>query len=93
MPRTVDTVFREKFEVDEIEPQEDIQAEKATALPQPKPPTDQERQEHFLTHLPFHRWCEICVRSKGQEDYHTGTSKTPKVSIIHVGYGFLRLED
>ena len=38
--------------------------------PEPQPPSEQERRSHELTHLPFQRWCEVCVRSQSVEDVH-----------------------
>ena len=35
----------------------DVQARAARGLSQPKQPTEMERAEHFLTHLPFRGWC------------------------------------
>ena len=35
----------------------------------PSKPTDEERREHELTHLPFRSWCRHCVRGRGREEY------------------------
>ena len=34
----------------------------------PKAPSEEERKEHELTHLPFRSWCRHCVRGRGKEE-------------------------
>ena len=34
-------------------------------LPVPEPPTEQERKDHELTHLPARPWCIVCQLAKG----------------------------
>ena len=36
----------------------------------PGEPTEQEREEHELTHIPFRAWCGACVGGKAQNDPH-----------------------
>ena len=48
----------------------------------PAKPTQQERAEHELTHLPFRNWCPTCVANKGRADNHPKqTSKMPVVQF------------
>ena len=66
--------------------QEDIddqeEAKKAKGLPTPPQPTEQERMEHELTHLPYRSWCPVCVRSKGRADNHPKQhSKSPVIQV------------
>ena len=49
----------------------------------PKPPTDEERQTHSLTHQPYQPWCELCVMHRGRQDPH------PKSSHEHGGHSVL----
>ena len=35
-------------------------------LPSPNEPSQQERDLHDLTHLPYRRWCSVCVQAKRQ---------------------------
>ena len=49
----------------------------------PKPPTDEERQAHSLTHEPYQPWCELCVMHRGRQDPH------PKSSHEHGGHSVL----
>ena len=46
------------------------QGERSRPLPQPKLPSQQEDQEHELTHIPYHSWCVHCVRGAGRSDAH-----------------------
>jgi len=36
----------------------------------PRQPSEEERREHNLTHLPFRNWCPHCVRGRGREADH-----------------------
>ena len=36
-------------------------ARRAKGLKSPESPSEEELQEHLLTHLPYKDWCEICV--------------------------------
>ena len=48
----------------------DVTARKPKALTSPLEPTQQERELHNLTHLPYRSWCEICVKAKGPKKLH-----------------------
>ena len=39
-------------------------------LRDPGAPTEEEKEEHNATHIPYRVWCPICVESKGKEDPH-----------------------
>ena len=56
--------------------------EKAKGIPAPRQPTEQERIEHELTHLPYRSWCPLCVQGKGRADNHPKQhSKTPVIQV------------
>ena len=56
-------------------------------LPSPDKPTKQERELHELTHLPYQRWCSVCVQAKGKHAPHpTSQDRTP---IIKLDVAFL----
>ena len=38
--------------------------------PVPEQPTDEQRAEHELTHVPFKKWCDYCVSSRSRRDAH-----------------------
>ena len=52
----------------------DLQAAQAPAVPRgltgPREPTQEEREQRSLTHLPYQSWCSFCVLSKTRADPH-----------------------
>jgi hypothetical protein len=55
-----------------------LDARRAKPLAVPSEPTEQERQLHKLTHLPYRTWCPICVAAKGKLSQHrTSELKQP----------------
>ena len=72
--------YKDEFITDE--PEEQQEAKGAKGVPTPQQPTEQERREHELTHLPYRSWCPTCVQSKGRQDNHPKqTSKTPGIQV------------
>ena len=60
----------------------DLLGRKAKGLKVPKEPTDQEREAHNMTHVPYATWCPICVKAKGKEDHHkTCVLKDPAIQV------------
>ena len=41
----------------------------------PGNPTNDEIEEHNLTHCPYRSWCPICVEAHGREDPHYRNTK------------------
>lgn len=39
-------------------------------VPQPRQPSDEERAQHCISHVPERAWCEACIRGRGKEDAH-----------------------
>ena len=37
-------------------------------LPNPIKPSAEGIEKHFVTHLPYRSWCEVCTRAIGRED-------------------------
>jgi hypothetical protein len=69
----------------------DFKAQRPRQLSVPKEPTEQERQEHELTHLPFRSWCELCVKSKSKHSHsRTLTDRQP---VVQVDYAFMTSEN
>ena len=74
--------FKDEFITEDIDEQQE--ARKAKGIPAPRQPTEQERMEHELTHLPYRSWCPLCVQGKGRADNHPKQhSKTPVISSRH----------
>jgi hypothetical protein len=56
-------------------------------------PTQQEREAHRATHLPYRAWCEECVMASKANPAHRLTKKeSPEIPEVGVDYGFLREE-
>ena len=36
----------------------------------PGAPTEQQKEDHYRSHIPFRSWCPVCVKAKGREDMH-----------------------
>ena len=69
MKRDVGNVGEQGLEADESEEEESGQR-KVIKLNDPKEPSEQEKKEHEMTHLPFRSWCRHCVRGRGKEAAH-----------------------
>ena len=41
----------------------------------PHSPTEEEKERHYTTHLPYRSWCPICVQARGKEDSHKSAKK------------------
>ena len=65
----------------------DVQARVARGLLQPKQPTELERAEHFLTHLPFRSWRTRCVQAKSRQN-HSAKLRT-KQPVLQMDYSFI----
>ena len=35
-------------------------------LPDPKMPSKEEAEQHYLTHISFRNWCQYCIQGKGK---------------------------
>ena len=46
------------------DPEQLRETQPARGLPVPRQPSQHEREEHELTHLPFRAWCKTCVAAK-----------------------------
>ena len=77
---------------------EDIQCEpcevseeamKIRKLVDPKRPSQQEVDEHYLSHLPFRNWCPHCMRGKAKElDCRKSDGASGDMPEFHVDYCF-----
>ena len=59
---------------EQVEAEEEETAEAGVRRPlkmqDPREPSDEERREHYLTHLPYRSWCKYCVGGRGKEAPH-----------------------
>ena len=64
------------------------EAKLPTSLDIPEPPSQQERELHELTHLPYRNWCKVCVRARGLPDHHK-KQKMSELPIVQIEYAFV----
>ena len=60
----------EQLEAVAEEEKTDLGSRSVVKMKDPKLPSEEEIQEHSLTHLPFRSWCRHCVRGRGVEAAH-----------------------
>ena len=51
---------------EEVEADDSGEKREVVKMPDPREPSEEERRERNLTHLPFRSWRPHCVRSRGQ---------------------------
>ena len=56
---------------------------------EPKEPTEAEREEHEMTHIPFRSWCRHCVRGRGKEEACRQVKKEYDVAEVHMDFMFM----
>ena len=64
----------EELEEDQVE-----EAMVATPSRSPYAPTNQEREQHETTHLPYRSWCEVCVA--GRRD-HPSIGRPQRKTVV-----------
>ena len=59
-------------------------------LPDPKMPSKEEVEEHYLTHLPYRSWCQLCVQGNGVAPPHFKQKKREDgLTETHFDYCFM----
>ena len=84
----------EKIVVQDVEVQmdqeEEFGARNPRKLPDPKLPSKDEVEKHYLTHLPFRNWCEYCIKGKGKTAPHYQQEKRDDgLPEVHFDYCFM----
>ena len=54
--------------------------------PSPNEPSQQERERHDLTPLPYRRWCSVCVQAKGKRSPQPTTQDRKPVTQIDFAF-------
>ena len=76
----------------EAPPQAD-EARLPRALRRPKEPSQREKEEHRVLHLPYRNWCRACLYGKGNHDPHRVGQEQDKldkdVPMVSVDYTFM----
>ena len=56
----------------------------------PRQPSQQEKEEHEMTHLPFRSWCRHCIMGRGrEEDCRKSMEEERQVPEVHLDYMFM----
>ena len=55
----------------------------------PREPTDEERRDHEMTHLPYRSWCEDCVKGRGKEEDCRRTMREADFPEVSFDFCFL----
>ena len=58
-----------------IEGDEEAEGQAAKVIRAPIRPSQQEVDEHMLTHIPFRSWCPHCVKGKAVNSPHLRTKE------------------
>ncbi|CAE7839842.1 unnamed protein product [Symbiodinium sp. CCMP2592] len=63
-------------------------------LPPVREPTEDERQRHEVTHLPYASWCSYCQMHKARDDMHKDVDVTQRgISILSFDFAFTGREE
>ena len=82
-----ETTYHEQYITEDEDTQQS--ALPAKGIKAPQQPTEQERKEHNLTHLPYRSWCTICVESKGRANNHP-QQKTSKLPVVQCDFAYIK---
>ena len=69
------------------------EAVSARPLPSPSDPTEEEKETHAATHLPYRSWCPSCVSGRRDNPGHYRVPEDPlkgRVPEVHLDYCYLR---
>ena len=58
--------------------------------PVPEAPSEREKREHQLTHLPYRPWCESCVAAKARDSAHRRRAVQGDMPEIQLDFTFAR---
>ena len=57
----------------------------------PGEPTQEEREEHMITHVPYRQWCQHCVSGKAKSPPHLSAAKCMReVPTLVLDYAYMR---
>ena len=69
----------------QMDQEEEFGSRNPGKLPDPKLPSKDEVEKHYLTHLPYRSWCEACVAGRGIGDQHRAGPEL-QVPVISCDY-------
>ena len=62
---------------------------KPARMSDPREPSEEERTEHEMTHLPYRSWCKHCVGGRGKDAPHKRQDAQGELHEMHLDYGFV----
>ena len=62
---------------------------RAKASHDPRTPSERERREHMLTHLPYRSWCTICVGARGYALPHPHQDEISDIATVCADYFYM----
>ena len=69
---------------------EEIWNRKVVRKHDPRQPSQQEEEEHEMTHLPCRSWCRHCIMGRGrEEDWRKSMEEERQVPEVHLDYMFM----
>ena len=81
---------RQVMGLGEDEEEEDVGMRVPVKMKDPIMPSEDEIEEHNLTHLPYRSWCVHCVRGRGEATPHRMMERDEDaVPELHLDYCFL----
>ncbi|MCP4896673.1 MAG: hypothetical protein GY906_06815, partial [bacterium] len=88
------TRLREKTTMDD-EAHEPLRehARLANGEPLATAPSELEQARHCLTHLPFAKWCAICVKARAKDEAHGKLKMNDGPDVVQFDYAFMRSGD
>ena len=70
--------------------QEEFGNRKVVRKHDPRQPSEREREEHEMMHLPFRSWCRHCLMERGrEEDCRKRMEERRRVPEVHLDYMFM----
>ena len=70
---------KEEEQVEAQEEEADRGARRPAKMNDPKEPSEEERKEHEMTHLPYRSWCKHCVHGRAQNLPHKRSNEGPQM--------------
>ena len=67
---------------------ETVEEVKVKEVRDPGKPTEEERERHYKTHVPYRPWCPVCVEAKGIEDPHFKADPSREHDIAEIAMDY-----
>ena len=75
--------------MDDDENNEEYGERKPKRRADPREPTQREREEHEVTHMPYRNWCRHCVKGRGKEEACRKVDREYGIAEVHLDFMFM----